>query len=256
MPTATSPACSRPTAASIRPSTAASPSPTTRRRPSPKAAAASASRPTARSLSAGYTNLGDALRNHVILIRLNADGTLDQSFGGFVYARNRRPMRSASPRRPALRCSTRSSPMAASPKLCRRKLSDGSYVTTGYGGATAEGTASTLGFQTTVAPDLVSFKVEGNALDTDLRQNGNAVDPVGRHGPDDGRRARPQRRRPAGRPPLHVGYFGGIAAAIVLDADGKLDTTVSDDGILALPNDTVRPSSSARRFRPTASTSR
>ena len=49
MPTATSSACSPPTARPIRPSTAASPSPTTRRRPSTKAAAASRSRPTARS---------------------------------------------------------------------------------------------------------------------------------------------------------------------------------------------------------------
>ena len=32
-------------------------------------------------MSAGYSNLGDGLRNHVVLIRLDPDGTLDQNFG-------------------------------------------------------------------------------------------------------------------------------------------------------------------------------
>ena len=36
-------------------------------------------------VSAGYTNLGDGLGNHVFLIRLNADGSLDTGFGGFVF---------------------------------------------------------------------------------------------------------------------------------------------------------------------------
>src|SRR5690606_15592389 len=38
---------------------------------------------------------------------------------------------------------------------------------------------------------------------------------------------------------LHVGYFGGIPSAVVLDANGELDTSVSEDGIIELPNDTV-----------------
>ncbi len=47
------------------------------------------------------------------------------------------------------------------------QFSDGSWVTTGYGGATGEGVASTLGFKTTEAPDhRLSFKVKGTALDT------------------------------------------------------------------------------------------
>ena len=76
----------------------------------------------------------------------------------------------------ALPCSTPSSPTAALPKCyAAAKLSDGSYVTTGYGGATAEGTASTLGFKTTEAPDIVSFKVVGTALDTTYGQDGQAA---------------------------------------------------------------------------------
>ena len=112
------------------------------------------------------------------------------------------------------------------------KLSDGSYVTTGYGGATAEGVASTLGFKTTEAPDIVSFKVKGTALDTTYGTNGNAVVQSEGLGLDD---AEDRGRSVVGLPgdrTLHVGRFGGVPAAVVLDASGKLDTTVSGDGIL------------------------
>ena len=36
---------------------------------------------------------------------------------------------------------------------------------------------------------------------------------------------------------LQVGRYGGIPAAFVLDAEGRLDATVSDDGIIELPYD-------------------
>ncbi|MNL65172.1 hypothetical protein D3C87_1894660 [compost metagenome] len=38
---------------------------------------------------------------------------------------------------------------------------------------------------------------------------------------------------------MHVGYYGGIPAAVVLDATGKPDASVSDDGIIELPSDKV-----------------
>ncbi|HQZ11437.1 MAG TPA: delta-60 repeat domain-containing protein [Devosia sp.] len=190
-------------------------------------------------MSAGYTNLGDGLRNHLILIRLNADGSLDQSFGGFV-----------SPQSSADAVGLAATPGIAvfNPLLADGgfaegyaavRLSDGSYVTTGYGGATGEGVASTLGFKTTEAPDVVSFKVKGNALDTTYGTNGSAVvqsEGLGLTTAED--RGRLVVALPGDRT-MHVGFFGGIPSAIVLDASGKLDTTVSEDGILALPNDTV-----------------
>ena len=90
-------------------------------------------------MSAGYTNLGDALRNHVILIHLNADGTLDQDFGGFV-----------SPHSSADAIGLVATPGVAvfnpfvgdqgfAECYAAVQLSDGSWVTTGYGGATGEG---------------------------------------------------------------------------------------------------------------------
>lgn len=191
-------------------------------------------------LSAGYTNLGETLRNHIILIHLNPDGSLDESFGGFV-----------SPQSSADAIGLAATPGVAvfnplvadggfAEGYAAVQLSDGSWVTTGYGGATAEATASTLGFKTTEAPDLVSFRVAGKDLSTDWGSNGSAV--VQSEGLTDLVSAEERGRNlvllPGDRT-LHVGYFGGIPSAVVLDAKGQLDTTVSEDGILALPNDTV-----------------
>lgn len=190
-------------------------------------------------MSAGYTNLGDALRNHVILIHLNADGTLDQNFGGFV-----------SPQSSADAVGLTATPGVAvfnpfvvdggfAECYAAVQLSDGSWITTGYGGATAEATPSTLGFKTTEAPDLVSFKVKGNALDTTYGSNGQvALQSEGLGLKSAEERGRLLVALPGDRT-LHVGYFGGIPSAMVLDAAGKPDTSVSDDGILALPNDTI-----------------
>jgi uncharacterized delta-60 repeat protein len=191
-------------------------------------------------MSAGYTNLGDALRNHVILIHLNPDGSLDENFGGFV-----------SPQSSADAVGLAATPGVAvfnplvadggfAEGYAAVQLSDGSWVTTGYGGATAEATASTLGFKTTEAPDLVSFRVLGKDLDTSWGNNGSAV--IQSEGLTGLKSAEERGRQLVALPgdrTLHVGYFGGIASAVVLDSTGQLDTSVSEDGVLALPNDTV-----------------
>ncbi len=190
-------------------------------------------------MSAGYTNLGDTLRNHVILIHLKADGTLDESFGGFVTPAS----------------SAEAVGLAVTPGVAvfntfvvdggfaecyaAVQLSDGSWVTTGYGGATAEATASTLGFKTTEAPDIVSYRVVGNALDTAYGNAGQqAIQSEGLGLVSAEERGRNVVALPGDRT-LHVGYFGGIPSGVVLDAKGQLDTTVGEGGILALPNDTV-----------------
>jgi uncharacterized delta-60 repeat protein len=187
-------------------------------------------------LSAGYTSLSETLRNHVILIRLLPDGTLDQSFGGFV-----------SPQSSADAVGLAATPGVAvfnplvadggfAEGYAAAKLSDGSYVTTGYGGATADATASTLGYKTTEAPDLVSFKVKGTALDTAYGSGGNAVvqsEGLGKSSAEE--RGRHVLSLPGDRT-LHVGRYGGTPAVYVLTASGQLDTTVSEEGILELPN--------------------
>ena len=190
-------------------------------------------------LSAGYTNLGDTLRNHVILFRLNPDGTLDESFGGFIEPAS----------------SGEAVGLAATPGIAifnpfvadggfaecyiAVRLSDGSYVTTGYGGATGEGVASSLGFKTTEAPDVVTFRVTGTGLDTGWGTGGaQAVQSEGAgltSAEDRGRTALTL----AGDRTLQVGRYGGIPAAFVFDTSGQLDASVSDDGIIELPSDAI-----------------
>ena len=190
-------------------------------------------------LSAGYTNLGETLRNHIILIRLNPDGTLDQNFGGFVTPQSSADAIGLTATPGVAVFNTLVGDGGFAEGYAVAKLSDGSYVTTGYGGATAEGQASTLGYKTTEGPDIVSFKVAGKALDTTYGEGGQAVvqsEGLGLASAED--RGRVVVALPGDRT-LHAGRFGGVPAAVVLDASGQLDTSVSGDGILELPNDAL-----------------
>jgi hypothetical protein len=119
------------------------------------------------------------------------------------------------------------------------KLSDGSYVTTGYGAATGEGAASSFGFKTTEAQDVVTFKVAGQALDTSWGTDGRqAIQSEGTGRPSAEDRGRHALALPGDRV-LQVGRYGGIPAAFVFDSSGQLDASVSDDGIIELPHDGV-----------------
>lgn len=190
-------------------------------------------------MSAGYTSLGETLKNHVILIRLNPDGTLDQNFGGFIEPAS----------------SGEAVGLTATPGVAifnpfvadggfaecyaAAKLSDGSYVTNGYGAATAEGVASTHGFKTSEAQDVVTFRVSATGLDTSWGQGGlQAIQSEGTGRPTAEDRGRNALTLPGDRT-LQVGRFGGIPAAFVLDAKGQLDASVSEDGIIELPNDSL-----------------
>lgn len=190
-------------------------------------------------VSTGYTNLGDALRNHLILIKLKPDGTLDDSFGGFVDPQSSADAIGLTATPGVAVFNTLVTDGGFAEGYAVAKLSDGSYVTTGYGGATAEATPSTLGYKTTEAPDIVSFRVVGTALDTAYGQNGHEViqsEGLGLPSAED--RGRNVIALPGDRT-LHVGRFGGQPAVVVLTAAGQLDTTVSGDGILELPNDAL-----------------
>jgi uncharacterized delta-60 repeat protein len=190
-------------------------------------------------MSAGYTNLGDGLRNHIILIRLNPDGSLDEGFGGYVEPASSADAVGLTPTpgvaifNPFVADGGFAECYAAVP------LSDGSYVTTGYGAATAEGAASTLGFKTTEAQDVVTFRVTADAIDKSWGQNGlQAIQSEGAGQPtaeDRGRMALALRDDRT----VQVGRYGGVPAAFVLDTSGQLDTGVNDDGIIELPHDGI-----------------
>lgn len=190
-------------------------------------------------LSAGYTALSETLKNHVILIRLLPDGTLDPEFGGFVLPQSSADAIGLTPTPGVAVFNPLVADGGYAEGYAAVKLSDGSYVTTGYGGATGEATPSTLGYKTTEASDLVAWKIRGKELDATFGANGNAVvqsEGLGKNSAEE--RGRRLVVLPGDRT-LHAGRFGGLPAVYALDASGKLDTTVSEDGILELPSDVL-----------------
>ncbi|MGQ7844485.1 delta-60 repeat domain-containing protein [Granulosicoccus sp. 3-233] len=191
-------------------------------------------------LSVGYTNLGDGFANHVILFKLNADGTLDSNFGNFIV-----------PESTGTELGLAAQPGVAvfnpfrvdggfAEAYAASRQSDGSYVTTGYGRATGEDIPSTLGFLSAVQQDVVSFRVNGTALDTSWGIDGNqAFQSEG----EEGRESYEERGRHmtilADDRTVQVGRFGGTAAVYVVGTDGQLDTSVDDDGIIELGHDSI-----------------
>jgi uncharacterized delta-60 repeat protein len=190
-------------------------------------------------ISAGYTSLGDTLRNHVVLIRLNPDGTLDQDFGGFVEPASSGEAVGLTPTPGVAVFNPFVADGGFTECYAAAKLSDGSYVTTGYGAATGEGVASSFGFKTTEAQDVVTFRVVGKGLDASWGKDGRqAIQSEGTGRPTAEDRGRMALTLPGDRV-LEVGRFGGIPAAFVLDSSGRLDAGVSEDGILELPHEGI-----------------
>ncbi|MEO6013135.1 MAG: delta-60 repeat domain-containing protein [Devosia sp.] len=190
-------------------------------------------------LSAGYTNFGDGYGNHVILIRLLPDGTLDKSFGNFVVPAVTTETLGLKPQPGVAVFNPFQIDGGVSEGYGVAKLADGSYVTTGYGEATAEGKPSTLGYKSSLGPDLVSFKVLGDKLDPTYGNNGTlALQSEGAGQPTNEERGRNIVGLADGRT-LHVGRYGGNAAVYVLTAAGQLDDAVGEHGIIKLGHPSV-----------------
>ncbi|MGD9737980.1 MAG: hypothetical protein AB7O56_00150 [Bauldia sp.] len=190
-------------------------------------------------VAAGYSNLGDGLGNHIVLFRLLPDGTLDQSFGNFINPESTGTAvgLAAQPGVAIFNPFLVDGGMAECYAVGR--LSDGSYVTTGYGLATGSGRESTLGYLTSLQPDLVAFQVNGTEVSTTWGNNGTqAVQSEGKVQPTNEDRGRAMVVLADDRT-VHVGRYGGNAAAFVLTADGQLDTSVDGDGIIVLGHPVV-----------------
>jgi uncharacterized delta-60 repeat protein len=179
-------------------------------------------------LSAGYANLGEGLGNHVIVIRLTATGVLQTGFrlGDGIPA-----VIGFSP--PGV---ARFNPFlpdgGAAECYGLGLLSDGSLVTTGYGRATAAGVPSSMGYMTTDAVDLVSFKLTGTgAIDTGFAYEGAlAIQSEEFHpGVDTEDRGRDLVVLPDDRV-IQVGKFGPYPAIFVLKPDGSFDETAGLGG--------------------------
>jgi uncharacterized delta-60 repeat protein len=180
-------------------------------------------------VQAGYTgDSSSGLGNTVILFRLTNTGTLDNTFGNFSTEPTIAPRQGVAVFNPfkvdggAAEC------------YAVGKQSTGSYVTTGYGGATTTGSGiSTLGYLTTQAQDVVTFRVSGGTatnVDTTWANQGHlAIQSEGKGKPTNEDRGRHLVVLADDRV-IEVGRYGGIPAAFVLNANGGLN------GILELPN--------------------
>ncbi|MCB9628215.1 MAG: hypothetical protein H6725_12645 [Sandaracinaceae bacterium] len=174
-------------------------------------------------VSAGYANFGDGLDNHVVLIRLLPNGTPDTSFGfGWDTAR------------PGV---ARFNPYVvdggAAEAYSVARLSDGSYVTTGYGEATAASTPSTLGYETSTAQDVVIFSVTGAGYVRSFGQDGELAlqsEGAGLASTEDRSRAIVALSDDR---TVHVGRFGGEPTVFVVRPDGSLDESVGEGGRFA-----------------------
>jgi uncharacterized delta-60 repeat protein len=189
--------------------------------------------------SAGYTNFGEGLGNHVIVIKLKPDGTPDASFRYGINAPG------ASRFNPFLT----DGGVAECYNLARQ--STGRLVTTGYGRATAANTLSSYGYATTSAVDLVSFGVLPNGtLDTSFGIEStmayqSELVPAASDFEDRGRDvlALPDDRL------IHVGKYGANPTIFVAKPDGTLDEGSGDAAsgrfayapLVRAANDTVVP---------------
>ena len=189
-------------------------------------------------VSAGYADPAGDIDEHVVLIKLTADGELDANFGGFT---DDETILAATPGIAIFNPFIVDEGFAESYAV--GKQSSGSYVTIGYGGATRnDGTASTLGYETTVRQDVVAFRVvDGPQVSHDLTfgNGGHLVIQSEGHGfPSARARGRHMEVLHDDRI-LVAGMFGGSAGVFVLTEQGALDSTVAGNGILELRNDTV-----------------
>lgn len=111
-------------------------------------------------VSAGYTNFGESFGNHVLAIRLLPDGTPDPAFKSGIA-------------QPGV---IRANPFIEDGGVAEcyaiGQQSNGRYVSTGYGRATAAGVASSLGYATTDAVDLVSVGFTADGVDLSYGSEG------------------------------------------------------------------------------------
>ncbi len=202
-------------------------------------------------VSAGYTNFGTGLGNHVVLIRLKPDGKPDTSFDfGFAV--------------PGV---VVTNPFVDDGGVAEcygvGKQSSGRYVTTGYGRATATtnpATPSSYGWESSVSNDIVSFGILPGKLDASFGVSGTvALQSEPMQGAEGIRGAFEQGHDMVVLHDdriVHVGNFGSRPNAnnnppawntpgiLVAGKDGLLDEGVGEGGFFLYPNTFSDPSSS------------
>lgn len=164
-------------------------------------------------VSAGYTNYGTGLGNHILLIRLQPNGTLDTNFGFGIVNRG------------VLRTNPFVSDGGVAECYNVTRQSSGRYVTTGYGSATGDGIASSYGYATTTGPDLISVGIaaDGKAIDEAFGNLGTFV----AQSEEAGLAATEDRGRDVLALPdnqlVYAGRYGTDPAIYVVAPDGSFD---------------------------------
>jgi uncharacterized delta-60 repeat protein len=174
-------------------------------------------------VSAGYTNFGESFGNHVLAIRLLPDGTPDPAFKAGIA-------------QPGV---IRANPFIEDGGVAEcyaiGKQSNGRYVSTGYGRATAAGVASSLGWATTDAVDLVSVGFTGDGVDLSYGVEGTLAvqsEPFALGNTED--RGRDLVVLADDRV-VHVGRFGPNPGIFVTTPEGQLDTGSGVEGRFTYP---------------------
>nr|MBV6630139.1 hypothetical protein [Oceanococcus sp. HetDA_MAG_MS8] len=189
-------------------------------------------------MSSGYTDLGGSLDNHIFQIRLNADGSIDETFGGFSDE-------ASIPAQPGVAVFN---PFKVDGGYAETygavfQPSTAAYVIVGYCEATSrDATESTLGYEVSVAQDMCAFRVSSGtaaSIDMSFGDMGTVIVQSENQGfPTSEDRGRHMVMLPDNRV-LIAGRYGGIPAAFVLTPDGVLDTRVDGDGIIELGGSSV-----------------
>lgn len=169
-------------------------------------------------LSAGYTNWGEGLGNHVMVLRLLDDGTPDPAFGFGL----------------AIPGVTWFNPFREDGGVAEcyavARQSTGRLVSTGYGRATGPNLLSSYGYATTLEVDLVAFGFDGDGVDLDWGNSGTLAIQSEEAGLADTQdRGRDLVVLPDDRT-IHAGRYGGHPALFVVTPDGHPDTSVGEDG--------------------------
>ncbi len=172
-------------------------------------------------VSGGYTNYGEGLGNHIVLIKLTPEGNPDPDFGFGIAS-------------PGV---VRTNPFLSDGGVAEcygvAVQKSGRYVTTGYGRATVANGMSSLGWETTDGVDMISVGILPEGLDTSWGKQGTFV--VQSEGLNLGNtedRGRDMLALPDDRL-VYAGRLGPNPALFFATAQGELDGSVGEGGVFA-----------------------
>jgi len=191
-------------------------------------------------LSAGWTDFGKGFGNYATILRILPDGTFDPQFGNFIYPADTGTKLGLKPQPGVAVFNPFQEDGGMTESYAAMAVGSGVWLSSGPGETTAAERSSTLGFKAAQANDFVAVAFDKDGLRKDWGKGGvQAVQSEGTGVKDPHEEIADAVMLPDGRS-VNVGLYGGAPAAIVLKPDGSLDTSVSNDGVIELPNEKVK----------------